>query len=965
MTRTPLRRAGVFLAVFLPGISFVAWAGGGVLVPERGEAAVATAKAATPGGPVVAVDKAALGPGRRGRMDRDSVAVVGNRAVPWREWSAEWRTSEPQAPPEHGVSLLKLTDARIVLFREPDASHAPSLREDVPGTTIVSGREALLRQREDAPPSARLEGDAAARHVLDDGDAMTLRSDVLEFRTEEREAGRVPVRILETERDVRIEGGGAALDGRGLTAEFERERRRARIERDVRGTLAGRDGRAPATWRCDGPAFLEALERPGRDGRQPWRATFREDVSFEDAAGALTADEAIVEFVRTTEADRRAGARATEVRKVTANGDVVVEGTRAAGSWRATSDRMRRWAEDVLTDVCVFEGSPVFTFEARPADGKSAPSLHEIRCTGPATLRTRRARLGSDDFETATVVFEGDVEAREFDAATKALRSELLAPRVTVEARRGAEGGIDPRLVRAEGGAKLRRTDLAATAKTAVWTARRSDAEEHIALVGDPVVTHPEREGVNPFGGEARPGLLALSAGERIDVDLAPPRPGEARSSGASRIEARGGMTARKIVDGKDAFVVTSDRGDARFGEDGSLSEIRASGRARLRGKGDGEGAREGDVAGDRLVITRRADAPAGPSRARDMDAVVFGSADETAVAVLEVPDGRNHELRARELRSEQGGAVVLAIGGASADLAVAKRKDGAAPSRRSEGGGLRITADRIRADVDRKDGERARLRLLTADGTVTMWDAQHRLTGDRATYEEAAGRAEVQGRPARILRLEPKDPERSASWLAGPVIRAFFDRDAERADRFLRATCPKDGELVAYHVASPDGSASGRDRERVTIQSQGPMDLEPAAASALGNVVVVWERRMPDGSWFTDSRVDCRRMEATFERGDGIAPRDALRTLLATGTPDVLARIQSSDPRSRRSTLAMAERIEVSQGATTVRCTCPSGENRVSVHEISAGRRWLCDAVTYNYRTYEWTDTVRLTEVE
>lgn len=971
MIPLPLRRAAIFSAVLFPGVALVAWLGGGVFVAEPGEAIVSRT---SPGGTgaVVSIDRGpGIGAGRRGRMERDAVAVIGNRPVHYRAWTADWSSSEPLQDARPGVVRLRLADGRVVLHAEPEKDREPTLDEDAPGTTLVTGRNCILTQTEDGPPSARLEGEATARHALERGDSMTLRSDVLELRSEERPGTGTKVRIVESDRPVRIEGGGAAIDGTGLTAEFAGSRRTARVERDVSGVLDARKGQAPARWSCKGPAILEAIDDGAQDARRgeratPWRATFRDDAVFEDADARLRGEEVIVEFVRTTEADRRAGAPATDVRKLLANGSVVVEGARQGAAWRATSDRLRGWAEDVLTQVSVFEGSPRFTFTSAP-DAAGTVTLHEITCTGPATLRERRPRLAKGGVDEMTITFDGDVQAREWDAATRTLRSELRAPRVTIEGRRPADGRFEPLVARAEGGADLRRLDLAARGKTVVWTARRAGADERITLVGDPVVTYADTKGTSPFGGEAQPGVFAIASKERIDVDLAPPPAGSSRRSGAARVSVRGGLVARKLVGDEEVYRLTADHGDADFSADGDLREFRAYGTARLSGRGAGPDGRSGRIAGDRIHVTRTA-AP-GAARAQDFDAIVHGGADGPALALVADAAGKlHHELRAREIRHEQGGSVVVASQEASADLQVPGDGAGADPRTRPSDAPLRLVADEIRADVDRPDGGRAALRLLTAQGRVALDESLHRLTGDRIVYEDATGRAESWGAPARVVRRFPPTaaPEdRYESYVSAPQIRAFFDRNASGNERFLRATCPQGGTLVAYHFASPDGNLATRTRERVTITSRGPIDLEPSGASAVGGAVAVWEQRMPDGLWQLDSRVDAQRMDATFERGTGTAPRDALRSLVATGTPDVQARLQSRNPSGTRDATALAERMEIEPHRTRVRMSCPSGRSRVFVHETVSRRKTMCDSVSYNYRTWEWDDAIRVTEVE
>jgi len=797
------------------------------------------------------------------------------------------------------------------------------------------------------------------------------------LRTEARGPQRVEVRIVETDRPVRIEGGEATIDGTGLTAELSRDLPRARIEKDVRGTLRREKGKEPVRLRCDGPAFLEALERPARTGRaasreglQPWRATFRDSVHVEDGRTTLTADEAAVEFVRTTAADQAAGAEKTVVRRMTAIGDVVVEGTDESGGFRATSERLTRFAEDVLTEVSVFEGSPHFTFETKTEDGATRPSLFDVTCTGPARLRERRARLDSKEPERVTVTFEGEVVALQTDRASGSFLSEIRAPLLTIEGRRGADGKFEPLEARAEQGAELRRADVSARARNIVWTARRPGADDHVALVSEPLVRFTEKGGTSPFGGQSRPGVLELRSKEKIDIDFAPPRRDADRTGPPRKAAVLGGMLLRKLdLDDRELWRLQSDRGDALFGDGGEIRDLRAWGDARLENR-DGRG---GFVAGDRIGAVRRPEATSDRTRAADLDVTVLGSDERPAIAALDGDtDALHHEIRARTLRHERGGRVVVATGAATADLDVPGGRSSADPRAPPAAAGLRLRAEEIRADVD-FDGEKPKaLRLLTATGAVAIEEPLHRLLADRAVYELPTGRAEAWGDPVRILRHRGKDPKAPAaapdlggSHLVAKHVRATFDREAKGPDRFVRATCPEGGTLVASHLASPDGSDKARARTRLTMTSTGPLDLERDAATAVGDVVAVWEEDLPDGRRRSLGRIDAARMEAAFGPWEPPFTRDDVRSLTATGTPENPARLHARDPKGGREVVALAERMEMLPARTKVRMSCPSGRSRVFVHEVVEGRKLTCDSATYDYQTGEVDEIVRPIEVE
>jgi hypothetical protein len=832
----------------------------------------------------------------------------------------------------------------------------------------VSGREALLRRRENAPAAASVTGECVATHRIADGDALTLRSDALDFRTEERGGGKSVVHVVETDRPVRIESGGSEVDGTGLLAELDAGRRSgarrvARLQRDVQGVLRVRTDRRAADGqpqevhvRCSGAGEIEALDRPSRDGRQPWRATFRDDVEFRDPQSAMTAELVVVEFVRTGTNDRAAGAGSTEVRSLHAEGDVRIDSTAEAASWHVECARFRRFAEDALTDVTILEGDPVLRWEGRAQSAaagtpKAAPlSLYEIRCKGPVTMRARRTAAAQDAPADVTLVFEGDVVATERRADTKDLRSEIRAPRVTVESNRGATGRIDPRLVRAEQGAQARFVDFSARAQTITAVAAQPGGTQRIALVGSPVATLRVREGANPLGGTEPAGLLRLASAGRIDADIAPEPPAGTQPKGTRAfLRTSGGLDARKTKDDEQdwSWRLAAGDGDVKIGWDGAIEEMHAVGDARLSGRG--EDGRTAELTGDRMTLRRRAagttDASADAWKLLDARVESEGGRLSAAQLTEAADDTRRNELRAREITSTEGGAVLTARGTASARL-----------HRSSTGAGaLEITASEIRADVDPDAEGPARVRKVTATGGVLLRDAMHRVTGERLTYDMARGEAEATGSPARLVRREDKVFE---SYAAGPVVRAWFDAKSEGADRFRRATLPSGGEIVAYFAAPA--------RQRVTTTTKGPIELDRASASCVGQVVCVYESRQPSDRWNADARIDCRRLDMTFDPTiEGGRMSEKLRTLTATGSYDDPARVRTRDALGGREAYAEAERVEGTQRDTRLRLLCPSDRSTVYLHDISTGRRMRCDSAVFDYVTFEWTDLLRPREVE
>lgn len=978
-----VRRAAVFAVSFGTGLALLAWSSGGLFVeayPEDPSVAPANNPAVarvSDTGVVPVGQGAALGPGRGGRLDRDSLAIVRDKPVTWREMTAEWGTSTPVPSDVLGVSVQRLVDARFVFFPQPnDDQPYVTAREDAAGTTIVTGREALLRRKENAAPSVHAEGDCVATQVLGGGEAMVLRSEVLDFRTEERGKGKAPIRIVESDRAVRIEGGGAELTGTGLIAEMESggdaagsdtrrsaARRVARIEKDVRGVFRGETPKRPGAKApeihvaCDDSADVETLDRPGRDGRQPWRATYRENVRFDEAATTMTAERVVVDFVRTGDADRSAGARPTEIRSVTATGSVKIDGRDPATAYHAQCERLRRFAEDARTDVTILEGAPVLTWRGRPQNAApDAPmSVYDVRCAGPVTIRERRVAADRDAAATVTITFERDVVAIESVLGTGGVRSETKAPLVTVESRRDAAGKLDPRVLRAEQGATARYSDFAASAQTITAVAAEAGGMQHIALVGSPIAKYSLHAGGNPLGGAEAPGLLVLTSDGRIDADLAPDPPRGQKGTGPrATAKVTGGMVARKMTGDRESWRLTARDGDARIGWDDGIEEMHAVGAAHLVGAARDGTARSGDLSGERITVTR---APTGakPSDPSKLDVLVEGIPEAPARAAF-----GSDQVTAATLAQSDDGTVLVARTGARALLQRGRGADGAAPKP-----AISAEADEMRVDLDvQSDGTR-RPRVVVATGRVVLGDDFHRVTGDRVTYQVLRGEAEASGKPARLLRSEvaiatlANDP--FPSYATGPIVRAWFDPDEKKAgaDRFLRASLPLGGEIVAYHVMPA--------RERVTTTCRGPLDLTRTTASCVQQVVCVHEsRRSPALEWNSDSRIDCSRLDMTFDttvKGAGASSK--IRRLVAQGTPDDPAKIRTRSPAGDREAYAEAERIEGSQTDTSMHLSSPSEKGSVYFHDMTAGPRYRCDEITFDYVTFEWKGMLRGRGVE
>lgn len=969
MTALVLRRTGTFLAVFVPLVAIAAWAGGGIFLEHRAPspaAGGAGAAGAIDRSKIVQLEKGALGPGENGRMDRNSVAVVDGKAVPYRAWTTYWGTSEPVPEKNPQDRTMRLGRARIVFYPEPErADKPPSAVDGAPGTTTLAGNEATFTQRQGSRPSAHFEGATTAVHRTEDGRALTLQSEALDYSEELAAPNRPARRILESDRDVRVDANGATVTGNGMRTTLDTARRQhIRIEKNVAGRFAGNEGGTPdardVSVRCDGAADIEALDAPsgGRgDGRQPWRATFRDDVVFEDARSVLKADEIIVDFVRTGAADQKAGAPATEIVRIVATGNVEIRGKGTSSSYATICEKLRAFSEDGRTRVTVLEGAQTLTLDTTTKDGR--PATYAITAKGPSTMRERRTAAALDSAAAVTLVCEGDVVAIEKDTALGTTLSELRAPRITIEGKRdaatspGATGLFHPTLLRGEGGAELRRQDLTAAGRTIAWT--KSGGRERLALVGAPILRYPDREGVNPFDpkGAGKPGILELTAGERIDADIAAAAAGAAGAkarNGTHTVTCAGGMRARKLVGDEATLVMTAKHGTATLDEAGALRrlrELRATGDAHLVGRGESDGARSGDFTGEDVVISRPAigfQTTDEKREAVDMDAMVRGTAAAPALAVL-VNGKQRHEIRGREIRSLSGGAVIDVDGAASVDFDLPA--DAPAPSRtqRTPGAVMMAVAERLHVETDPGTSGNARVRLVRGDGDVTLRNDEYAFQGDAFAYDRTTGRVTCTGGPARLVRTDE-------STLVAPTLYGEFDPAADTKKGFRRSISQNGATLVLYQVG--DDKA----RERVTIVSKGPFEVTTSFAAATQDVTAVFELQRPDGSWHLDSRLDrCRRIDVTLDPNADGSPSERLRTLIATGAPGPRAgaRITTRSPDGGRVATGIAERIEVAPQSTAFTLSCPSGESRVFVDEESKGALYECDRATINYKTHEW----------
>ncbi|MCG3134944.1 MAG: hypothetical protein HMLKMBBP_02405 [Planctomycetes bacterium] len=981
-SRVLARRTALFLAVFVPGMGAVVWLSGG-LSGGRRDAPPMPGVQSDPG-KIAAVDRGSgVGPGSQGRLVADGTAIIGGKPVPWRQWVATWRTSDPAASDDPEVQALRLTEPRLVFFSAPEKAGDPvSAKEDAPGTTDVRGKTGLFRQHRSGSPTAHIQGDAAAYHRMDDGDLLVVHADSLDYAEEARGQAKARAQVVSTDDPVRIDAAGSTITGTGMHSAFEgRATRRAHVhlKEDVKGTFLRQAGKAGAAQSavvvsCAGSCDLEALDAPAgrsRDGRQPWRAVFRKDVRFEEAGRVLAADEVVVEFVRAAKEDQKQGAQKAEIQRIVATGSVRVDGKDAGRAIAIECERLRQSAEDGRTDVMVLEGAQKISFDtAADRTRGTAPRRYTIEGKGPTTIRERRTLADRDSAALVTIASEGNPVCLETDAATGRAASEMKAARITAELRRDARDAagaapMTPTLLRGEGGATLRREELHASGATVVWTAPAESRREHIAIAGAPRLLYPDAEGVNPFdeGGRGKPGTVEITAAERIDVDLAPAAVAGGRKSGAHEIATTGRSAVRKLVGDEETLRLEADSIDARLDEQGRPRLFTGSGRARVRGRGEGDRPRGGDLSGDRIVVQRRGDAGGDAKRddlARDTDVLVEASEAIPALAVFEDRTGSDdvrHEIRGRTIRATDGGARVHVAGKATVDIGLPLDSLAPARSARTLGAAKSAAADELRADFGPGKKGGSELVFLSLQGNASLRDARAAVRGDALEYDARTGKADASGRPAVMHR---NDDPRAPSSATGPRVTAWFDPGGKGGDSFRRAVLPQGGTLVGYRAEAVGGDAERVIQKRVTMTAKGELGFDRKNGWAERDATMVIERATPSGAWTGETWLDqCRRADVTFDDAAPGERQGEIRSILAVGSPDPNAgvRIHTKNAAGTREALAFAERVDVVPLSSEVRLSAPSGRSEVYVHQISEARRYFCQRVTVNRDTWEWTD--------
>ncbi len=967
------RRFAVFAAVFAAAMGLVVWSTGALRdgdgdgePPPRETSDAEGASQPAPSGDVASVgDGLGLGRSEGGTLSRDATVVIDGKPVPYRAWTAEWDRSAPRPGEDPERSVQDVEGCRLVLFPRPDGTEVPLARADAPGATEVTSRRGVLEHQPGVGLDAQLRQDVVVTHHTEGHGALHLRTQALDCRVAAGRKG--DERKAQSAERVVIEGGGTQLEGVGIDADFAERTFQATLHREVRGHFLARRGemtgqgasdtapQEPVDVTCTGAATIVALEAKGAS-KDRWRATFHDEVRVTQGGTSLHCDLLELEFRM---GDPRAQGSRVQVDRLVATGHVLMRGAEDGRDIAVDTERATRTFEPGGEEVVVCEGATVMTFAGRLRDprekgGPAAdPSRIEVRSSAGATLRARPVPK-EPGARRVNVVFEKDVVAKQWNPVTGVVESELRAPKATLYGNRGTDGRFAPDTLTAEGGVELRRQDLVATGRTVTWAVVSDQRMDLIRLSGKPQVTLTGAKGQDPFGGgrDEREGRLVLNSDEEVEIRLWQDEQDRKAGKPLAQISATRNVVVRRFLGDHEAYRMTSETGDAVIGADRELEILRAYGGAKLVGFGEGPDAKTAEVSGSRLqVVLGKVPEGSPAGTPRPATATVFGDDRTPAVAIVREPGGRRHELRAPELRYEQGGSVLVAQRGAEAVLNVAEGA-AAAPAGKLSDGKITVQAVEMRAELrpaaDQSSSSRARLKRLVATDRVALNGAVHRLTGDTVTYDAESGRAEAIGRPAIVTR---RDVPGFPSFANGEVIRAFFGTSPDNEGQLLRASIPQGGRIVRY-------LGRGDDPQRVQVQASGPIEIERAEATALRDVIVVQESKDAKGQWQRDARMDSERLRMVFDMEAKGEAQDRVSRMEATGTDELPVRVET--PKFT----ATAQRVTVTSADSQLHIDSAGGP-QCYVNEIGTQRRFYCDSVDWNYKTYEWSNWQRPVQVE
>jgi len=997
--RDSLRRATVFALLFGGAIGFLAWRAGGLrakstVADESNSDVTPRPDATTQLNPGLGV-----GASKDGKFAKEALQVIDGRAVRFRPWTVEWAEAKPRKSADPAVGVQELVAPHVVLYPTPASAAAPALKEGDPETTRITSKTGVLTYEKDVRAEARLDGDVAVDRADPLRGDFRLRTPSLVCTMETH--GEVEKRTAHTAAPVTIDGGRAHLQGTGLDADLTGDACKATILRDVKGrfdapagSIAMTGGRAeqnalPTDVTCSGACELVSLGGGARGELRRWRATFHDDVHVVQGADTLDCDLLEAEFrMGETKADDGLPAP-----YVVATGRVRVKGATETRTFDVVCGKATHRREGVVgkqSDVVVFEGSPVMNtygpFSTAAMQGREAPKnagtrgRMEIRCDGPATMTTKKAGNLATSPHRTYVVFEKNVVVRQWDdEKSDAVTGELHAPLAKLYGTRLVTGGFQPDSLTAEGGVDLKRLEFTSHSAAATWTRVAEQDIDRYMLVGQPVVDCAGVRALHPFGKAktATDSHLKLSSADGVTIDVyadrppaagEPPRPHATLAAGPRvlLVQTENGVVVSNATAERDMRAVVA--------PGNQLEHVELNENARAWGLGDDGKPRE--LTGAKIVVDRLVLPPGAPKDApHPAQVVALGDGDKTrAAASIDEPGGDHDLVEADSLRYAQDGAVIFAMGRVEATLGTAARaaKPGSNVSKVAQGP-VRITAGEARIDLapDASGAVGAkRLRKIDAGGGVVIDGKIDRVEGRQAVFDATTGIAEVRGENQTARVVYSVENTRWPSLLLADLIRAYVDvsDDPEKRGRITRVVCPDGGRIIRY-LDAPDPAtgkpAPGSNPRRVQIESKGPMESTRTQADARDDVVARMFSLSKSGEW-TDDPVTFygQKVHMTFDADAPGRARDRLRTLDAVGDKERQVVVETT------SFFGRADHLELDGPAATIRLSTTPGADTASgvdcyVRDTASGRQVFYDSVVYHYETHEWSDQVRMREVE
>jgi len=984
-----LRRALVFAVLFGGAMGLVAWLAG-----RRTKTATVAEDARPqelvhPGDVAPVAPSVSVGASDDGTLTHDAVTVIDGKPHRFRAWAASWRKAAPRESSDPEVALQDVTALRVVLFPQPQTASSKPVAEGDPGTTRLTSDSGSLEYRRNVHTSAHLTGHVLIERFDPERGDLRLATPSLDCSLDSQ--GGTERRTAQTPDPVTIDAGRAHIQGTGLDADLAETTCRVTLLADVKGRFDAPPGALTATGgaagtgpratvvTCSGPCELVSLDTKAKPADRRWKVTFKDNVHVVQGEDSLDCDLLEIEFRM---GDTKTAKGQLPPEHVVATGHVHARGrteSRRFEIFCAKATRSRTGTVGYETDIVVFEGSPVMDVRGRmgtarapgqapPKDDATTGRL-EIRCDGAATMTTRRAGKQASQPNRTNVLFEKNVVARQWDDEKAAdATGELRAQIVTLFGTRLDDGPFQPDTLTAEGpgGVDIKRPDFTSHSAVATWMRDSAMGIDHYLLSGRPGNGAPKIicAGVAPLGfgkaEKAKDSVVVLESDENVTINLFDERPTQPNSAPRPYATLTAGprVVLTQSVGCKDVALLTADRLDATMAVGRRLEQVRAQGGAHAWGLGPDGSQRE--VYGTRILLDELV-APEGQPHAARITAL--GEESAPAVAIVHKSDGNAADIRAETLRYDQEGALVTASGHVVINASVpAKEPKPGATAPKLTDGGVKITASEARAELGTAAGDKQELRKVTATGGVLIDGKVNRISGDDAVYDAVTGVAEVTGSPARVVTLA--ESERYTSFVNADLIRAYFDaasNDPSRKGQLLRATCPKGGLIVRYiDPPGADGKAvAGSAPRRLQVRSDGPMEITRTEATAVDNVRADMWSLAPSGDWtIQDATIYCDRAHLTFETDAPGETKDRLRTAVLTGSTGRQVIIESPEMRAR------ADRVDVNCAASTMRLST-SSENSVYFHRLTTGSQALCDGVTFNYKTHEWSELDRPRETE